>query len=146
MRRPAAWGFCLFFAGGVCLAVEETADERYRDLLYELRCLVCQNQSLADSDAELAGDLRKRVRDLIDQGMSDEEIIAHLQARYGDFVLYRPPLTLRTAALWGGPFVLLAFAAWLLLRRIRRGHARASGDLSEAERERLKEVLKRGPD
>ena len=146
MRRAAAWGYCLLFAGSVCWAADTVEDERYRELLYELRCLVCQNQSLADSDAELAGDLRKRVRDLIDQGMSDEEVIAHLQARYGDFVLYRPPLTWRTAALWGGPFVLLAFTAWLLLRRIRRGHARASASLSDVERERLEEVLKRGPD
>ena len=146
MKRAIAWGFCLLFVGGASLAVDEAADERYRDLLYELRCLVCQNQSLADSDAELAGDLRKRVRDLIDQGMSDEEIIAHLQARYGDFILYRPPLALRTAVLWGGPFVLLALAAWLLLRRIRRSHARTSGSLSDVERKRLKDVLKRGPD
>ena len=146
MKRIIAWGFCLLFVGGASLAVDEAADERYQDLLYELRCLVCQNQSLADSDAELAGDLRKRVRDLIDQGMSDEEIIAHLQARYGDFILYRPPLALRTAVLWGGPFVLLALAVWLLLRRIRRSHARASGSLSDVERERLKDVLKRGPD
>jgi len=146
MKRATAWGFCLLFAGSACLAVDEAADERYRNLLYELRCLVCQNQSLADSDAELAGDLRRRVQDLIDQGMSDEEIIAHLQARYGDFILYRPPLAWRTAALWAGPFVLLALTAWLLLRRIRRGHARASGSLSDVERKRLKDVLKRGSD
>ena len=146
MKQAAAWGFCLLLACSASLALDEEADKRYRDLLYELRCLVCQNQSLADSDAELAGDLRKRVRDLINQGMSDEEIIAHLQARYGDFILYHPPLALRTLALWGGPFVLLALAVWLLLRRIRRSHARASDDLSDAERERLREVLKRGPD
>ena len=146
MTRPAAWGFCLLFTGGMGMAADEAADERYRALLYELRCLVCQNQSLADSDAELAGDLRTRVRDLIDQGMSDEEVIAHLQARYGDFVLYRPPLTLRTAALWGGPFVLLALTVWMLLRRIRRSHAQATGELSEAERDRVNEALKRGSD
>ena len=145
MRRAVAWGGCLLFASGVCLATDTVEDERYRGLLYELRCLVCQNQSLADSDAELAKDLRERVRGLIDQGMSDEEIIGHLQARYGDFILYRPPLTLRTAALWGGPFVLLALTAGLLLRRIRRGHARASSSLSDAERERVKDILKRGP-
>ena len=146
MRRATAWGFCLLLAGNAGLAADEAADERYRDLLYELRCLVCQNQSLADSDAELAGDLRRRVRDLIDRGMSDEEIVAHLQARYGDFILYRPPLALRTAALWAGPFVLLALTAWLLLRRIRRGHAQAPESLSDAERKQLKKVLKRGPD
>ncbi|MDE0152635.1 MAG: cytochrome c-type biogenesis protein CcmH [Gammaproteobacteria bacterium] len=146
MKRITAWGFCLFFIGGVCLAADEAGDERYQALLYELRCLVCQNQSLADSDAELAGDLRKRVRDLIDQGMTDKQIIEHLQARYGDFILYRPPFAWRTVALWIGPFVLLALTAWLLLRRIRRRHVRASGGLSDAERERLAKVLKRGDD
>lgn len=146
MKRAAAWSFCLLFAGSACLAIDEAADERYRGLLYELRCLVCQNQSLADSDAELAGDLRKRVRDLIDQGMSDEQIIEHLQARYGDFILYRPPFTWRTVALWTGPFVLLVPTVWLLLRRIRRRHARASSSLSDVERERLAKILKRGDD
>ena len=146
MKRITAWGFCLFFMGGACLATDEAGDERYQALLYELRCLVCQNQSLADSDAELAGDLRKRVRDLIDQGMTDKQIIEHLQARYGDFILYRPPFAWRTVALWAGPFVLLALTAWLLLRRIRRRHARASGGLSDAERERLAKALKRGDD
>lgn len=146
MKRVTAWGFCLLFMGDVCLAADEAGDERYQALLYELRCLVCQNQSLADSDAELAGDLRKRVRDLIDQGMTDKQIIEHLQARYGDFILYRPPFAWRTVALWTGPFVLLALTAWLLLRRIRRRHARASGGLSDVERERLAKVLKRGDD
>ena len=144
MKRTIVWGFFLLYAGGVCLAANEADDKRYQELLYELRCLVCQNQSLADSDAELAGDLRKRVRDLIDQGMSDEQIIEYLQARYGDFILYRPPWALRTVALWTGPFVLLALTAWLLLRRIRRNHARGPGGLSDVERERLKGVLKRG--
>lgn len=146
MRPAAVLGLCMLFSGGSCLAAEGTAEERYRALLYELRCLVCQNQSLADSDAELAGDLRKRVRDLIDQGMGDEEIIAHLQARYGDFILYRPPLTMRTAALWAGPFVLLLVVAVLLLRRIRRRHARAPGNLSDIERKRLDDVIKRRAD
>ena len=146
MRRMIAWGFCLAYAGGACLAADDANEERFRELLYELRCLVCQNQSLADSDAELAGDLRQRVRKLMDQGMSNEQIITHLQARYGDFILYRPPLTLRTAALSAGPFVLLALMVWLLLRRIRRTHARATGNLSEEERRQLGNVLKRGPD
>lgn len=146
MKRVTTWGFCLFFMGSACLAADEADNERYQALLYELRCLVCQNQSLADSDAELAGDLRKRVRDLIDQGVSDKQIIEHLQARYGDFILYRPPFAWRTVALWVGPFVLLALTAWLLLRRIRRRHARASGGLSDVERERLAKVLKRGDD
>ncbi len=144
--RKAVLGFCLLFASGVSGSNDDAADERYRNLLYELRCLVCQNQSLADSGAELAGDLRGRVRDLVDQGLGDEEIIAHLQARYGDFILYRPPLAARTIALWIGPFVVLAVAVWLLLRGVRRGHARPSRNLSELERERLKKTLERESD
>lgn len=132
---------CGLLAASACLAAEAPDDERYRALLYELRCLVCQNQTLADSNAELAGDLRRRVRTLMDQGLSDAQILAHLQARYGDFVLYRPPLTWRTAALWGGPFLLLLLAAGLLVRRIRRSHARLPDRLSEAERRRLREIL-----
>lgn len=123
-------------------AAEAPVDEaRYRALLYELRCLVCQNQSLADSDAELAGDLRRRVRTLLAAGKSDAEIAAHLRARYGDFVLYRPPFAWRTAALWLGPFLLLAAAAWALLRRVRRRHAAPPPELSAAERARLARAL-----
>lgn len=133
-------------AGSVCFAAEAPDDERYRALLYELRCLVCQNQTLADSNAELAGDLRRRVRILMDQGLSDAQIFAHLQARYGDFVLYRPPLAWRTAALWAGPFLLLLLAAGLLLRRIRRRHAQAPDRLSETEQRRLRSLLDEGRD
>ena len=133
-------------AGSVCFAAEAPDDERYRALLYELRCLVCQNQTLADSNAELAGDLRRRVRTLMDQGLSDVQILAHLQARYGDFVLYRPPLTWRTAALWAGPFLLLLLAAGLLVRRVRRSHAQAPNRLSETEQRRLQNILDEGRD
>ena len=133
-------------AGSACFAAEATDDERYRALLYELRCLVCQNQTLADSNAELAGDLRRRVRTLMDQGLSDAQILAHLQARYGDFVLYRPPLSWRTAALWVGPFLLLLLAAGLLVRRIRRSHAQAPDRLSETEQSRLRNILDEGRD
>ena len=140
MRRAAALGLAL----GAAAACAESAafdEERYRAMLYELRCMVCQNQSLADSDAELAADLRGRVRALMEQGRSDAEIIEHLRARYGDFVLYRPPFSWRTAALWLGPFALLLAAAALLARRIRRVHAHRPGRLSEQERARLRRML-----
>jgi cytochrome c-type biogenesis protein CcmH len=81
---------------------------------------VCQNQSLADSNAELAGDLRKQVRDQVAAGRSDEEIIAFLVQRYGDFVLYEPPFKATTALLWVGPFVLLLGAAAFLILTLRR--------------------------
>ena len=95
-------------------------DVRLKKLESELRCLVCQNQTLADSNAMLAEDLRREVRDLALSGKSDAEIRAYLVARYGDFVLYDPPLKRTTWLLWIGPFALLAGGAalwWTILRR-----------------------------
>jgi cytochrome c-type biogenesis protein CcmH len=95
-------------------------DIRLKKLEGELRCLVCQNQTLADSNASLAEDLRREVRELAVSGKSDGEIRAYLVARYGDFVLYDPPLKRTTWLLWIGPFGLLAGGAalwWILLRR-----------------------------
>ena len=95
-------------------------DVRLKKLESELRCLVCQNQTLADSNAMLAEDLRREVRDLALAGKSDGEIRAYLVARYGDFVLYDPPLKRTTWLLWIGPFALLAGGAalwWTILRR-----------------------------
>jgi cytochrome c-type biogenesis protein CcmH len=99
-------------------------DARLKKLEEELRCLVCQNQSLADSSAPLAEDLRREVRALAVAGKSDDQIKEFLVARYGDFVLYRPPVKSTTWLLWFGPFVLLAGGAlvwWMILRRRKRG-------------------------
>ncbi|HEY4137502.1 MAG TPA: cytochrome c-type biogenesis protein [Casimicrobiaceae bacterium] len=99
-------------------------DARLKHLETELRCLVCQNQTLADSNAPLAEDLRREVRELANAGKSDPEIKAYLVARYGDFVLYRPPLQSNTWLLWIGPFALLAGGAaiwYAVVRRRRRG-------------------------
>ena len=93
---------------------------RLKKLETELRCLVCQNQTLAESPAGLAGDLRREVRLLADQKKSDEEIKEHLRARYGDFVLYRPPVDGKTYLLWFGPFCLLiggGILLWIMGRR-----------------------------
>ena len=98
----------------------EATEERILRLSEKLRCLVCQNQSLADSSAELAGDLRKQVRDQVVAGRSDDEIIEFLVQRYGDFVRYEPPFKATTALLWIGPFVLLAAAGGFLLMTLRR--------------------------
>lgn len=101
-------------------AAEDALDARLKKLETELRCLVCQNQTLADSNAELAADLRKEVRELAVAGRSDEQIRAYLVARYGDFVLYDPPLKSNTWLLWLGPFALLGGGAvlwWVVLRR-----------------------------
>jgi cytochrome c-type biogenesis protein CcmH len=106
---------------------DDALDTRLKSLENELRCLVCQNQTLAESNAPLAEDLRKEVRDLATGGKSDDEIRAYLVARYGDFVLYKPPVKSTTYVLWFGPFVLLAAGAvawWMLIRR----RSRATGD------------------
>ena len=104
------------------------ADEaRYHALIGELRCLVCQNQSIAESNAPLAADLRDQVRTQMAAGKSDAEIIEFVTARYGDFVLYRPPFKLRTWLLWLGPFTLLGVVAALAAAFIWRSKAVASG-------------------
>lgn len=93
---------------------------RLKKLETELRCLVCQNQTLAESPAGLAGDLRREIRMLADQNKSNEEIKEHLRARYGDFVLYRPPVDGKTYLLWFGPFALLTgggILLWIMNRR-----------------------------
>lgn len=119
---------------------------RYQALVSELRCLVCQNQNLADSNAPLAADLRQITYDMIREGKSDAEIIEFMVARYGEFVLYRPPLRPTTAVLWGGPFLLLALGLWLLLRQLRRRARKPSGEttLSAEERARLQTILDTG--
>jgi cytochrome c-type biogenesis protein CcmH len=99
-------------------------EQRLKDLGEQLRCLVCQNQTIAESNAGLALDLRNQIRAQVAAGRSDDEIRAYMVARYGDFVLYRPPLKATTVLLWIGPFALLgvgiAVLAWVVLRR-RRG-------------------------
>jgi len=121
-------------------AQDPDVDRRVQALAAELRCLVCQNQTLAESSAPLAIDMRNQIREQMKAGASDRDVVDFLVARYGDFVLYRPPLKASTVALWTGPFVMLAFGAWLLLRRIRRRRA-AEPELSEAERARAAKLL-----
>jgi cytochrome c-type biogenesis protein CcmH len=93
---------------------------RYDSLNRELRCLVCQNQSIADSNAPLATDLRRQVHDMLLRGSSDAEIVEFMTARYGDYVLYKPPLSPLTVLLWLGPFLLLGLAGALWWRAVQR--------------------------
>ncbi len=116
-------------------------EERYKHLITELRCLVCQNQSLADSDAGLAHDLRREVWELMDQGNSDSQIIEFLVARYGDFVLYNPPVKPSTYILWYGPFVLLAIGLLVLIYTLRRRGRQTESEFSSEEQERLQKIL-----
>jgi cytochrome c-type biogenesis protein CcmH len=120
---------------------DESQEQRYKDLIEEIRCLVCQNQSLLDSDAELAQDLRVEVFELVQSGQDDDQIVDFLVERYGDFVLYKPPVKPSTYLLWYGPFVLLAIAALLLLRSVRRQKQTASKGITEEDRKRLNEIL-----
>jgi cytochrome c-type biogenesis protein CcmH len=120
-------------------------EQHFKDLIEELRCLVCQNQSLADSDAELAHDLRAEVYDMIQAGKSDDEIVEFLVARYGDFVLYNPPVKPANYLIWFGPFVLLLVAAFLLLRAIRRQKRTAVTDITPEQRAKLDAVLGNTP-
>ncbi len=116
--------------------------KREYDLAVQLRCLVCQNQSIAESNADLAVDLRRQVREQIAAGRSDREIIDFMTARYGDFVLYQPPFRTATALLWLGPALLLLVGAVVAFRVV-RARARVSGDspLTDAERARAAQLL-----
>ncbi len=113
-------------------------EQRYRGLTAEFRCPKCLNTNLAGSDAPIAADLRREVHDLLLQGKSDQQIRDYLQHRYGDFVLYDPPLRPTTWLLWFGPFLLLLGGGWLILRISRGGNQAVEKDLlSEQERARL---------
>jgi len=108
----------------------------------ELRCLVCQNQTIADSNAELARDLRREVRQMLARGSSEKEVREFMVARYGDFVLYRPPVKATTVALWAGPFLLLFVGLWMARRiLLSRRRAAAAGTLSSAEQDRLRALV-----
>jgi cytochrome c-type biogenesis protein CcmH len=125
------------------LAADEVVEKRLVSIAEELRCLVCQNESLAGSRADLAEDLRREVRGLIKQGKTDQEIKDYLVSRYGDFVLYRPPVKSTTWLLWAGPFVLLVVGIAALLAFLRRrGSQVAQPELSEEDKKRAEALLK----
>lgn len=118
---------------------ESDLDRRVAELSQELRCLVCQNQTLAESNAPLAVDLRNQVREQLAAGKSEQDVVDFLVARYGDFVLYRPPFKASTLFLWAGPFVFLLVGAWLLVRRVRGRAPEVS--LSDEDRARAAKLL-----
>ena len=116
-------------------------ETRFEELLEELRCMVCQNQTLADSNARLARDLRERTYNMVRNGKSNNEIIEHMVERFGDFVLYRPPFKKTTVLLWFGPVIFLIIAVstfWLYSHRTRR---KPISDLSPVEREKAQRLL-----
>ena len=123
-------------------AEDPVLEQRVMALSEELRCLVCQNQTLADSNAPLAVDLRNQIREQMKQGMSERDIIDFMVARYGDFVLFRPPFKLTTLLLWLGPLLLLVAGLIALFYRLSRRRAAAEVELSEAERARAAGLLR----
>lgn len=121
---------------------DPVAQARAVKLEEQLRCLVCQNQTIAESNAELAVDLRRQVREQIAAGKSDTEIIDFMTSRYGDFVLYRPPLKATTMLLWAGPLLLLALGAFMLARIVRERRRTAEAPpLTAEERARAEALL-----
>lgn len=144
---------CIAFAGPATLFAEESAErltfssveseENYNTLVDELRCLVCQNQTIGGSDADLAKDLRAKVYEMVESGKSRGDVIDYMVARYGDFVLYRPAFKLKTLLLWLGPILFLFLALWLVVRWVRSQASSKSSEpsLSDAQREQVREML-----
>ena len=122
-------------------AQDPVLEKRVMALAEELRCLVCQNQTLADSNAPLAEDLRSQIRERMREGNSDAQVVDYLVARYGDFVLYRPPLKATTILLWFGPLLLLVSGFAVLLRRLLRRRSMEVAEMTAADRKRAAELL-----
>ena len=122
------------------VATNPELEKRVMALSEELRCLVCQNQTLADSHAELAMDLKQQVREKLASGMSDQDVVDYMVERYGDFVMYRPPVKGTTFLLWFGPFVLLVGGIWVLLRKLSRRQVNQA-DVPDNEMKRAASLL-----
>jgi len=132
--QPAATAAPATAPAAVPASADPALDARVQAIANELRCLVCQNQTIAESHAGLAVDLRRQVREMLARGDSERQVIDYMTARYGDFVLYRPPVKPATALLWYGPGVLLLLAAGGLIFTLRR-RSRLPGERFEPEPE-----------
>ena len=128
------------------LATDPVLEARVMVIAEELRCLVCQNETIAASHADLALDLRKQIRTQLTQGQSQQQILDYMVARYGDFVLYRPPLKATTVLLWIGPFVLLLIAAAVLAMNIRQRRGRQAQPLTAQDSRRAQQLLAQATD
>ena len=136
--RAASFLLCLWFA--CATAQDAPLERRVTSLAHELRCLVCQNQTIAESNAPLAVDLRNQIREQLAAGKSEKQVVDFMVERYGDFVLYRPPFKATTILLWAGPFIFLIAGFWFLLRFLRRRQMPAPQP-SAAERSRAAKLL-----
>lgn len=147
--RVATLSLLIFFAVGFTVTAKEAQpsaadpvlEERVMKLSRELRCLVCQNETLADSRADLAEDLRTQIREQMKAGKSDKEIINYLTTRYGKFILYNPPVDPTTYLLWFGPFVLLLAGLLLLFRYVKRRSGLITESPLSVEERRQAEAL-----
>ena len=142
--------FLLALSGIVCAGVEyrEFANpeqqQAYESLTSELRCLVCQNQTIADSNAELAADLRRQVYEMLQQGKSRQDIVQFMTDRYGDFVLYNPPFKLKTGLLWIGPIVFLLIGLTAVFLFARRKKASAPVEIDAEKQQKIRSLLEKG--
>ena len=141
-------GLCLLATAPVRAAVDltdfgdnEVLEARYQTLVTELRCLVCQNQTIADSNADLAKDLRREVRDMLLADKTDDEIKEFMLERYGDFVLYKPPVKTTTVPLWIGPFILLAIGLVVVAVMVHRRSHQAQPQMNSEDAERARKLL-----
>ncbi|MEB8432478.1 cytochrome c-type biogenesis protein CcmH [Cocleimonas sp. KMM 6892] len=141
--------FSFLFIGLSAFAVQiefhqfenKAQEQLYLNLIAELRCVKCQNQNLAESNAELAKDMRDKTYEMIKQGKTREDVVNYMTARYGDFVLYKPPFKSKTLLLWIGPPVFLILSLFLLLKLIRKQGHEKSEPLTEAQRESVRAAL-----
>ncbi|AEF21936.1 cytochrome c-type biogenesis protein [Pseudomonas fulva] len=156
MMRLLSGLVLLLALGGAAQAAIDTYEfaseaerDRYRQLTEELRCPKCQNQNIADSDAPIAMDLRAEIYRMLEAGDSNAQIIDYLVARYGDFVLYKPPVSGRTLLLWYGPAALLVggfIVLAVIVRRRRKSDGPAATGLSSEEQQRLAQLLEQAPE
>ncbi|MET0118668.1 MAG: cytochrome c-type biogenesis protein [Sedimenticola sp.] len=121
-------------------------EARFKLLIEELRCLVCQNQNLADSNAELAQDMRKLTYEMVQRGASTEEVVTYMVQRYGDFVMYRPPVQSNTLMLWVGPFIILGIGLVILIGFVRRRARAPAETISQDELARAEQLLSKNKD
>ncbi len=122
---------------------DDTGQEQtYKELIHELRCLVCQNQNIADSNAELAQDLKRKTFQLVSDGKNKDEIRQYMTQRYGDFVLYSPPVSNATLLLWAGPFIIFVIGLFFLLKVIRARRTQNDSELSVDQKQQASELLK----
>ncbi len=128
------------------VATNPALEKRVMAISEELRCLVCQNQTIADSHADLAIDLKNQVREMLVQGKTNQEVTEYMVQRYGDFVLYRPPIKSTTWLLWLGPFLLLAGGIVMLGLKLRLSNRQPSDELPEGDMQRAAELLRSAAD